>query len=97
MELSSIPPAPLEHTHQAGFAPPVVSFPCLPKQEDSRWVDDCMHSSDRSLDSPRPSSESSVTSRPSKTGRSGGRRPLKDEKVRHFKVSIFQSKLYCSF
>lgn len=80
MELHSIPPAPLEHQHQAGFAPPLVSFPGLPKQEDSRWVDDCMHSSDRSLDSPRPPSETSTNTR-SKTGRTGGRRPLKDEKV----------------
>ncbi|KFM76881.1 Transforming protein v-Fos/v-Fox, partial [Stegodyphus mimosarum] len=81
MELHSIPPAPLEHQRQAGFAPPVISFTGLPKQEESRWVDECMHSSDRSLDSPRPPSESSTSSRPSKTGRSGGRRPLKDEKL----------------
>ncbi|GFV78097.1 hypothetical protein TNCV_3044771 [Trichonephila clavipes] len=81
MELSSIPPAPLEHQHQAGFAPPVVSFASLPKQEDNHWADDCLHSSDRSMDSPIPSSEASSSSRSIKTGRSGGRRPMKDEKL----------------
>ncbi|KAF8766741.1 transcription factor kayak-like [Argiope bruennichi] len=80
MELSSIPPAPLEHQHQAGFAPPVVSFASVPKQEDNHWADDCMLSSDRSMDSPIPS-EASSSSRSMKTGRSGGRRPLKDEKL----------------
>ncbi|GFY67889.1 poly(A) polymerase gamma [Trichonephila inaurata madagascariensis] len=49
MELSSIPPASLEHQHQAGFAPPVVSFASLPKQEDNHWADDCLHSSDKSM------------------------------------------------
>ncbi|XP_015927640.1 fos-related antigen 1 [Parasteatoda tepidariorum] len=81
MEYSSIPPAPLEHQHQAGFAPPVVSFANLPKQEDNRWVDDCLQSSDRSLDSPRPPSEASSSSRASKSGRSGGRRPIRDDKL----------------
>ncbi|XP_054711607.1 transcription factor kayak-like [Uloborus diversus] len=82
MELHSIPPAPLEHQHQAGFAPPVVSFPGIPKQEENHWVDDCMHSSDRSLDSPCPASEASTTSsRTSKGGRNGGRRPMRDEKL----------------
>ncbi|KAG8177054.1 hypothetical protein JTE90_024941 [Oedothorax gibbosus] len=82
-EIGSIPPAPLEHQHQAGFAPPViVSFASLPKQQDDRWADDCMNSSDRSMDSPCPPSEASVGSvRTSRTGRSGGRRPNKDEQL----------------
>ncbi|GIY14765.1 hypothetical protein CDAR_607031 [Caerostris darwini] len=80
MQLSPIPPAPLEHQHQAGFAPPVVNFASLPKQEDNHWADDCMLSSDRSMDSPIPS-ELSSSSRSVKTGRSGGRRPMKDEKL----------------
>ncbi|GIX70791.1 hypothetical protein CEXT_304121 [Caerostris extrusa] len=56
MQLSPIPPAPLEHQHQAGFAPQL------------------------SMDSPIPS-ELSSSSRSVKTGRSGGRRPMKDEKL----------------
>lgn len=81
LELQSIP-APLEHQHQAGFVPPVVSFSGIPsKQEEvQQWVEDCVQqSAERNVASPAPSQIHVSTS--VKTGRGGGRRPLKDEKL----------------
>ncbi|XP_076313773.1 uncharacterized protein LOC143226548 [Tachypleus tridentatus] len=91
-ELQSIPPAPMEHQHQAGFVPPVVNvstsyqpLPIIKQEEDPEWMAS-VHSqstcnsffSEDSLSmSPPPAVTTTSASKPRN---SGGRRP-KNEKV----------------
>ncbi|XP_013788124.2 transcription factor kayak-like isoform X2 [Limulus polyphemus] len=91
-ELQSIPPAPLEHQHQAGFVPPVVNVPTLyqpvsliKQEEEPEWMasahsqstSNSLFSEDSLTMSPPPVV---TTTSSSKARSSGGRRP-RNEKV----------------
>ncbi|XP_064484882.1 transcription factor kayak-like isoform X2 [Ornithodoros turicata] len=94
LELQSIPPAPMEHQHQAGFVPPVVNIAQYQQQQqqqqhvavkqemDDEWMPACAQHLNNGSGISLPTTTASSTATPvTKSGRNGGRRPNRNEKL----------------